>query len=526
MYRHHPAERPTSSPPLGDPTCSYPWHPPPPSSSQQQTSPSEPSSVNGSPTPTQQQMFISTTNESYQPFPIHHHYRPQVPPRPKLSTTLWEDEGTLCYQVDAKGICVARRQDNDMVNGTKLLNVAGMSRGKRDGILKNEKGRVVVKVGAMHLKGVWITFARAKTLAVQYKIADALYPLFVDDPSVFLYPTNGGPSRVTAISGAFRPFGTFNAATATPSPSSLHAPPGGNWDRQADYLNRVSTSQGFRPPAYSHHDLQSNNDNLYLDNNGPLEYRTADDNSVSGMVNQPQQPQPNYGQLYTPYQQQQPPSSPYVDQPRYHHQRETSQDMLAEQQRRRGGEYSGGNTFRPPQPRHVDDIPFTSPIHMPSGKPSSASQFETSGGYEENNNSTNTLDTATSSRSSSPGSRHQQQQQAPYQAVRLISPSAVTMSPPTPRADMPSHYFEDPSTLPYLHRRESVVFDTPQRVASPRHHPYAPKPATGKVLFQQQPSIVNRLDQQKRSSEELIEHQQQQQQSPTISNTLENHTTW
>ena len=45
--------------------------------------------------------------------------------------------------------------DNDMVNGTKLLNVTGISRGKRDGILKNERGRVVVKVGAMHLKGVW-----------------------------------------------------------------------------------------------------------------------------------------------------------------------------------------------------------------------------------------------------------------------------------------------------------------------------------------------------------------------------------
>ncbi|OAD73557.1 apses-type HTH transcription regulator, partial [Phycomyces blakesleeanus NRRL 1555(-)] len=69
----------------------------------------------------------------------------------KLTTTLWEDESTLCYQVDANGLCVARRQDNDMINGTKLLNVAGMSRGKRDGILKNEKGRVVVKVGAMHL---------------------------------------------------------------------------------------------------------------------------------------------------------------------------------------------------------------------------------------------------------------------------------------------------------------------------------------------------------------------------------------
>ncbi|KAJ1653849.1 hypothetical protein IWQ61_006117, partial [Dispira simplex] len=113
------------------------------------------------------------------------------PPHPyaraKLTTTLWEDEGTMCYQVDVRGYCVARRQDNNMVNGTKLLNVTGMSRGKRDGILKNEKGRHVVKVGAMHLKGVWIMFSRAKALATQYKIYDILYPLFADDPSVHLY---------------------------------------------------------------------------------------------------------------------------------------------------------------------------------------------------------------------------------------------------------------------------------------------------------------------------------------------------
>ncbi|KAG1400810.1 hypothetical protein G6F58_010872 [Rhizopus delemar] len=78
--------------------------------------------------------------------------------------------------------------NNDMINGTKLLNVTGMSRGKRDGILKNEKGRVVVKVGAMHLKGVWVTFARAKALAIQYSIIDYLYPLFVDDPNSYFYP--------------------------------------------------------------------------------------------------------------------------------------------------------------------------------------------------------------------------------------------------------------------------------------------------------------------------------------------------
>ena len=42
-----------------------------------------------------------------------------------------------------------------MINGTKLLNVAGMTRGRRDGILKSEKSRSVVKIGPMHLKGVW-----------------------------------------------------------------------------------------------------------------------------------------------------------------------------------------------------------------------------------------------------------------------------------------------------------------------------------------------------------------------------------
>ncbi|KAI8884796.1 DNA-binding domain of Mlu1-box binding protein MBP1 [Backusella circina FSU 941] len=75
--------------------------------------------------------------------------------RPRLNTILWEDENTMCYQLECRGICVSRRQDNNMINGTKLLNAAGMSRGKRDGILKNERGRTVVKIGAMHLKGVW-----------------------------------------------------------------------------------------------------------------------------------------------------------------------------------------------------------------------------------------------------------------------------------------------------------------------------------------------------------------------------------
>lgn len=110
---------------------------------------------------------------------------------PRVTTTLWEAEGTLCFQVEARQVCVARREDNNMINGTKLLNVAGMTRGRRDGILKTEKYRKVVKVGAMHFKGVWIPYERAIALADKENIIDLLYPLFVVDiRSLLCHPQN------------------------------------------------------------------------------------------------------------------------------------------------------------------------------------------------------------------------------------------------------------------------------------------------------------------------------------------------
>ncbi|VVT45738.1 uncharacterized protein SAPINGB_P000866 [Magnusiomyces paraingens] len=119
----------------------------------------------------------------------------QIPPaggiKPRVTTSLWEDEGTLCFQVEVKGICVARREDNNMINGTKLLNVAGMTRGRRDGILKSEKIRHVVKIGTMYLKGVWIPYERALEFSTRERIVDILYPLFVADIKTFIYhPTN------------------------------------------------------------------------------------------------------------------------------------------------------------------------------------------------------------------------------------------------------------------------------------------------------------------------------------------------
>ena len=88
-----------------------------------------------------------------------------------------------------------------MINGTKLLNVAGMTRGRRDGILKSEKVRHVVKIGPMHLKGVWIPFERALDFANKEKITEMLYPLFVHNISALLYhPTN--QSRTTQVMAA------------------------------------------------------------------------------------------------------------------------------------------------------------------------------------------------------------------------------------------------------------------------------------------------------------------------------------
>ncbi|KAI1005818.1 Cell pattern formation-associated protein [Podosphaera aphanis] len=118
--------------------------------------------------------------------------------KPRVTATLWEDEGSLCFQVEAKGVCVARREDNQMINGTKLLNVAGMTRGRRDGILKSEKLRHVVKIGPMHLKGVWIPFERALDFANKEKITELLYPLFVYNIGALLYhPTN--QTRTNAV---------------------------------------------------------------------------------------------------------------------------------------------------------------------------------------------------------------------------------------------------------------------------------------------------------------------------------------
>ncbi|KAI9704561.1 MAG: hypothetical protein M1820_005474 [Bogoriella megaspora] len=153
--------------------------------------------------------------------------------KPRVTATLWEDEGSLCFQVEAEGVCVARREDNHMINGTKLLNVAGMTRGRRDGILKSEKTRHVVKIGPMHLKGVWIPFERALDFANKEKITEKLYPLFVHDIGALLYhPSN-------------QPRGVANVAMAAA-------------ERRRNEQQYMRNPQGPQPPSLTHHHSMSN----------------------------------------------------------------------------------------------------------------------------------------------------------------------------------------------------------------------------------------------------------------------------
>lgn len=141
-----------------------------------------------------------------------------------------------------------------MINGTKLLNVAGMTRGRRDGILKSEKTRHVVKIGPMHLKGVWyvscynsppggtsvltasrIPFDRALDFANKEKITEQLYPLFVHNIGALLYhPQNTGRQSIG---------GTTAIATG-----DRRRP-----DGHSDYMRTPQSTQA--PPLGHHHSM-------------------------------------------------------------------------------------------------------------------------------------------------------------------------------------------------------------------------------------------------------------------------------
>jgi hypothetical protein len=104
-----------------------------------------------------------------------------------LATGTWENGHMRYFKVSKRGVNVSRREDNNMINATKLLDIGGIPRLRRDEILKAEKIQHVIKTIVPHLQGVWIPYERALGLANEHKITDLVYPLFVHDINYLLY---------------------------------------------------------------------------------------------------------------------------------------------------------------------------------------------------------------------------------------------------------------------------------------------------------------------------------------------------
>lgn len=105
-------------------------------------------------------------------------------PRNVTTRTTWE--GTNYFEVEIGPHTVSRREHDDMINATKLFNVADVPRGRRDGILKGERMRHIVTEGPTHLKGVWIPYERALVYANLYRLTTVVHPLFARNIKIFL----------------------------------------------------------------------------------------------------------------------------------------------------------------------------------------------------------------------------------------------------------------------------------------------------------------------------------------------------
>lgn len=162
-----------------------------------------------------------------------------------------------------------------MINGTKLLNVAGMTRARRDGILKAEKTRHVVKFGPLHLKGVWIPYERALDFANHEKITEMLFPLFVNDIGLHLYhPSNWPegvlsndekPDSIVSHPSAAQPWPSFDLAHTFLTPPmtassimGMDAQNGPTGSSTAAVSISVPATPATTPPENAITDLQQN----------------------------------------------------------------------------------------------------------------------------------------------------------------------------------------------------------------------------------------------------------------------------
>lgn len=75
---------------------------------------------------------------------------------PRVIAGVWEEKRALCFQVEANGIRVSRKEDDRMINGSQLWKVASL---RKSGLsfsgLTRDKSSDQVKFESGYLKGIW-----------------------------------------------------------------------------------------------------------------------------------------------------------------------------------------------------------------------------------------------------------------------------------------------------------------------------------------------------------------------------------
>lgn len=121
----------------------------------------------------------------------------------KVFAKYWSTDGVFYYCMEINKVSVCRRSIDSFVNGTKLLNAANLTRGRRDGLLKKITNKFVVRNGIAPLRGVWIPLHVAQDFARLEDIEDVSYPLLEEDLEDAF---KNNPEFVNAISKKMKNF--------------------------------------------------------------------------------------------------------------------------------------------------------------------------------------------------------------------------------------------------------------------------------------------------------------------------------
>ncbi|KAK6507447.1 transcriptional regulator swi6 [Arthrobotrys musiformis] len=104
-------------------------------------------------------------------------------PAPLIYSAVYS--GVSVYEMTVNNVAVMRRRDDDWLNATQILKVAGVEKGKRTKVLEKEILTGVhekVQGGYGKYQGTWINFERGKEFCRRYGVEDVLRPLLEYNP--------------------------------------------------------------------------------------------------------------------------------------------------------------------------------------------------------------------------------------------------------------------------------------------------------------------------------------------------------